>query len=63
MKNGEFWYSNSVANDELKKRKEKLKEGIDKLKTLMLVAKNDREKMSLAKTIYGLEKKLELLKN
>lgn len=63
MKNEEFWYSSYVANDELKKRKEKLKEGIDKLKTLLLVAKNDREKMSLSKTIYGLEKKLELLKN
>jgi hypothetical protein len=50
-----------VATDELKQRKQKLKEGIEKLKMMLLVAKNDRERFSLKKSIDGLEKKLAIL--
>lgn len=48
-----------MANDEIKKRKKKLVEGIDKLKMLLLLSKSDREKSALIKTIEGLEKKLD----
>jgi len=51
-----------MSTDALKQRKQKLKEGIEKLKMLLLVAKDGREKESLAKTIAGLELKLARLK-
>jgi hypothetical protein len=50
-----------MSSDPKKKRKEELRISIDKLKNLLLVARNHQEKLALTNTISGLEKKLELL--
>jgi len=50
-----------MSSDPKKKRKEDLRVAIDKLRNLLLVAKNHQEKLALTNTIAGLEKKLELL--